>query len=502
MIEDLTSKVKQYWLPFLFGLVSLTWYLLRTGMKPSRDTYPCQQAAKANTVIWLMAYIAPVLTAPKVGWRRFTLSRAKLTLVLVCLAVGSIVIYSIVATGWWGQKTDGTDSKSELDGVKFPLLSHDTYTTISSKVFAVNGTAGNDGGLITLLNLMGTQGLLFYASNTTGSRQGPDGLIARGDVIIIKVNSQWAQRGGTNTDLLKAVIQTIVTHPDGWHGEIIVADNGQAQYGSAGIGGSLDWQESNAEDHSQSVQDVVDGFPEAYRVSTYLWDTITTTRVQEYSEGDDLDGYIVNATRNIHTGLIVSYPKFTTKFGTRISFKHGVWDADRGKYDSGCLKVLNLPVLKTHSGYGVTASVKHYMGVASDKLTKDLGSRTHNAIRQGGMGTQMLETRFPTINILDAIWVNCSPLAGPSSSYGQATRLNVVAASTDPIALDAWAARHILQEAYRKKTGDTSATMDPDNDQTSSFGSWLRLSMEEMLRAGRLVNIDEKKINVYVTEHR
>ena len=66
--------------------------------------------------------------------------------------------------------------------------------------------------------------------------------------------------------------------------EIIVADNGQAQYGSTGRGGSLNYSRNNAEDISQSVQKVVDSFAGSHKVSTYLWDTITRQSVQEYSE--------------------------------------------------------------------------------------------------------------------------------------------------------------------------------------------------------------------------
>ncbi len=35
--------------------------------------------------------------------------------------------------------------------------------------------------------------------------------------------------------------------------------------------------------------------------------------------------------------------------------------------------MINVPVLKSHRGYGVTASVKHYMGVVSDKLSREMG---------------------------------------------------------------------------------------------------------------------------------
>jgi hypothetical protein len=364
----------------------------------------------------------------------------------------------------------------------------------------VNGTRGGDGGIKMLIELMGNNSLYFYHSSTPGNKKGPTGLIANDDTVIIKVNSQWDQRGGTNTDLLKEVIQAITEHPDGWRGEIVVADNGQKQFGSGGSGGSLEWTQANAQDHSQSVQRVVDSFDPKYRVSTYLWDKITETLVEEYSGGDTRDGYIVNATRNPRTGIMVSYPKFTTKFGTMISFKLGVWDPSTKTYDSDKLKVINMPVLKTHVDYGVTASVKHYMGVVSEKITSRLGSSSHYSVRNGGMGTEMTQTRYPTLNILDSIWVNSEPLNGPYTSYSEATKVNIIVAGTDPVAIDYWSSKNILLRVTPDKTDSNMKTMDPDYIKQGSFGEWLRLSMTEITRAGYQATVDESKMNIHITQ--
>ena len=121
------------------------------------------------------------------------------------------------------------------------------------------------------------------------------------------------------------------------------------------------------------------------------------------------DGYIVNETRNPRTGIYVSYPKFRTQYGTYVSFKKGIWNTTTRAYDEGRLKIVNVPVLKSHGGYGVTGAVKNYMGVPSDNLTAKMGSRTHNTVIKGGMGTEMAETRYPAITVLDAIWINAIP---------------------------------------------------------------------------------------------
>jgi len=369
----------------------------------------------------------------------------------------------------------------------------------ASDIFVVNGTLGNDQGVTKLIDLMGNHGSLFYKSPVAAMNKGSRGLIARGDTIIIKVNSQWDERGGTNTDLLKSLIKAIVEHPDGFVGEIVVADNGQAQYGSTGGGGSLDYSRNNAEDTSQSVQRVVDSFAD-YRVSTYLWDNITTVRVKEYSEGDVNDGYITSATVSPEAAAMISYPKFKTKFGTRISVKLGIWNPKTQTYDSDNLKLVNVPVLKTHFIYGVTACVKHYMGMGSDKLTAQLGASAHSTVGTGGMGVEMVGTRFPLLNIIDAIWVNAKPGGGPRTPYDAATRADVIAASVDPVALDYWASKNILMQVARENEYGDLSLIDPDNTEQGSFGQWLRLSMEEIRKAGYQATIEESHMNVYVSE--
>jgi len=44
---------------FLFGLLSLTWLIVRTGTKPTRAVYPCQKVAAANADSWLTLLVIP-----------------------------------------------------------------------------------------------------------------------------------------------------------------------------------------------------------------------------------------------------------------------------------------------------------------------------------------------------------------------------------------------------------------------------------------------------------
>jgi hypothetical protein len=350
-----------------------------------------------------------------------------------------------------------------------------------SDIYVVKNTDGRDGGFLRLIDLMDSKGVEFYE------------LVPSDSVVIVKVNSQWNERGGTNTDLVKAIVKSIVTHSDGFTGEVVIADNGQAQYGSTRHGGSLDYERNNAEDRTQSNRIVAESF-HGHSVSTYLWDEITSNEVAEYSEGDDDDGYVIEDDDPI-TGIRVSYPKFKTSQGTRISFKEGIWDPEASTYDYDKLKLINVPVLKAHFIYGVTGCIKHYMGVVSDKLQ---GGGAHRSVRTGGMGTEIAGTRAPDLNVLDAIWVNSTPGKGPRSNYDEATRLNLIIAGTDPCALDAWATRNVLMQAARLQGYGDLSKFDQENDDPESHGRWLRLSAELLRQAGHRAVLDEERMNVYI----
>jgi hypothetical protein len=466
-ILHLWKWVKKH--PMLLGLVSIIWLALRTGTKPSRITYPCQRAALANSIAFLAAF--PILAAAYHKTRRIVEKKQTMVTIMVIL----ILVSSFVLLTW----------RPEQKPLVLDLYPKQASSTPVSEIFVANGTVRE------LVNLMGSKGLLFFKSQNEGANSGPNGLFGKDDVILIKINCQWPERGGTNTDLLKELIELILSHPDGFTGEIVVADNGQGR-------GSLDWTLSNSADHTQSVEDVVVLYSTEYNVSTYLWDRIASTIVQEYDQGDYRDGYVVYPTRDPVTGVNVSYPKFKTARGTYISFKYGIWDPDRKTYNSTRLKVINFPVLKSHSVYGVTAAVKHYMGVISQPLTD-----THSYIGQGALGKVMVETRVPTLNILDAIWINPVPRGGPDTSYSEAVQINLVLASTDPVALDYWASKYILLRVAEIKGYSNRETLDPDEQSpqtglTAPFGVYLRNSLNQLLAGGYQFTMDENRITVYI----
>jgi len=361
---------------------------------------------------------------------------------------------------------------------------------IISAIF-VEPTDGTDDGVVQLLASMQAHGLYFYQTEDT-----PDGLIASNDVVLLQINAQWAERGGTNVDLIARITEAILAHPDGFTGEVVIADNGQAQHGTYRRGGSLDWSRPNSACRSLSTLAVINAFQaQGYRVTGSLWDEFTAVRVQEFSTGDYTDGFVVeNYLRS--TGLEITYPKFTTEFGTHVSFRYGIWNGEH--FDTDRLKVINLPVLKAHGRFGQTGAVKGYMGVVSDRLTRIHAlipaGRAHFSVGTGGMGTQMAYTRMPILNIMDMIWIG--PDGGPASFYSTAVATNLIAASLDPVALDVWTTNHVLIPETERLRGRQLASMNPAGTEPGTFGHWLRLSLNEMLAAGYNFTMNESEMMV------
>jgi hypothetical protein len=312
------------------GILALCWLVLRSGSKPSRFAYPCQQAAFSTASF---AFGAPLVAAAVALRRRAAGALLTPRGITICVA-------GLLATaGIWGHV-------SIVDATPPPGPQLSAPAEYRAQVFhktncAQDPVGDHFPGLDDLIEIMGGNGLKFYESPLTSLTAGPDGIIGPDDVVVIKINYQWAERGGTNTDLLRGLIRRIVDHPDTFTGEVVVAENSQF----AGVQ-NFDRPENNAQDHGQSPRDVVLDFQaEGYSVSLYDWTGLRTQQVQEYSLGDMNDGYIVYP---YDPGLMgrVSYPKFETDYGTRISLQFGLWSESSG-YDREHLKLINVPVLKS-----------------------------------------------------------------------------------------------------------------------------------------------------------
>jgi hypothetical protein len=462
---------------FLSGLLAIVWLLLRSGAKPSRLAYPCQRAAVGTATL---AFGAPLAAALIAAHRRLNLwMRAPAVVSAAVLGLALTIGLSL--------------HFSRAADYRGPVL--EPPRTYRAQLYHVTGCPQDPAqdhfvGLSNLLATMGRGGLKFYKSAVESPVAGPAGVIARDDVVVIKINYQWDQRGGTDTDLLRGLIRAIVDHPDGFTGEVVVCEN--AQFNAvAGFDRAL----NNAQDHALSPHDVVVGFQgQGFRVSHVDWTLMRAISVGEYSGGDMSDGYIVEGYDSQWQGKL-SYPKFRTAAGTYVSLRYGIWDPAGGTYDRGRLKFINVPVLKSHHAtYGATVSTKHYMGVVTDQFS----TNSHGGIRLGIMGALMTQIQTADLNIVDAIWINANPNSGPQTSYTGATRRDELVASLDPIALDIWSVKNILVPGFLSNGYSPpwpTPSADPDLP-TSAFRTYLDASMNRLLAAGREVTNNYAQIDV------
>jgi hypothetical protein len=288
-------------------------------------------------------------------------------------------------------------------------------------------------GIAALFGLMGNNELSFYKRKNSFIQSEAYGLIAADDVVLIKVNAQWKYRGCTNSDLVRGLIQHILDHPDGFSGEVVIIENGQGRGSlncdtTASYEGNNDIQ-ANANNPSHSFLYLVNEIFKGKPVSAYLLDPIRNTFIAA-------DDHINAGYRRLEN---VSYPCFTTKRGTRVELKEGIWN---GSVYQQNLKLINVPVLKHHDqgGSEITAALKHFYGLLS------MSDGQVNARHYSGLGEtcgkMVVSVRPPVLNIIDAIWVSHKALTGypEQNTY----RANQILASQDPLALDYYVAKHVL----------------------------------------------------------
>lgn len=334
-------------------------------------------------------------------------------------------------------------------------------------------TAFCDPGVETLVRLMEAGGTPFYR---TVAR--PGGIVPGDAVVILKVNNQWGGGGGgsglgrmaTNTDLLKGMIWRILNHPDGFSGEVVVADNAQPISANR-----WDAIPANAEDRNQTFASVVAAFASrGYPVTLADWTALNANLVDggvpgpghangEYATGDMDDAYIVFGETDEPTARRLSYPKFQTPGGRYVSLRHGLWNGTEYEADRVCL--INFPVLKKHCMAGCTAAWKNLVGFVScqnpegrfggwDEMHGYFWDYVPVAPSGYGLlGRVMALVRAPDLHVLDAVWV-CTDNNFDSR---QAMRADVVMASRDSFALDWYASEYLLRPLVPDSPQDSSA---------------------------------------------
>jgi hypothetical protein len=322
---------------------------------------------------------------------------------------------------------------------------------------------------------------------------GIEKIIDKNDIVILKPNSQWWNQGMTNTDVMAAFIKSVLAIP-GFDGEIIITDSHQDE-----IPNSRAWttKHRNGRFNYNELVEYFNGNGHP-NVTKYIWHPAgpNPTPLQMKGSGDNViahpsegDGYIWNEDIYYQCPYgnksVLAYPVFTSAYsGVTIDLKDGAFK-DK-KYTGQPIKFINFSVLNHHGRYtGVTASVKNYMGVVDMScgypapnpvgtfnthhvgasfifrlLTRNMSKLKnipgfydfylHPSVFRfkytgGVLGSFMREIRKADLNIITAINVGW----GSRTDTSKAQKTDTVLASTDPVALDYWAAKNVLLPATK-----------------------------------------------------
>jgi len=477
--HNLRSR-RVHWTFWVTGLGSLVWLLLRSGTKPRRLAYPCQRAALVSS-LGFVGYLSSLLGTVRLYHRlkqRITPAGILFFALALLITSGLQSSSAVLPTPVRANSLPAWTSPSAVSdvfavpNVPVPQCSLDGGTLPTTPPCNSADYALHDDGADALVNLMESRGTYFYQTAAH-----PTGIVGANDIVVIKINNQWGHMGydngvgrlATNNDVLKGLIWRILQHPEGFSGEVVVAENTQDS------GATWNTTPANAQDPDQSFQDVVDAFQSlGYPVSLYTWSNLNESRISggsigdsgyptgEYANGNMNDAYILLEDPAGSGTDELSYPKFQTANGTYVSMRYGVWNGS--SYDSGRLTFINLPVLKRHGMAGATIAWKNLIGFTStfdnearygswDEMHDFYWGYTDGTNRNYGLlGRNIALVRAPDLHLVDAIWV------GYEDNYdGDAVRQDVLLASTDPFAVDWYTSEYVLRPLASWDPQETSA---------------------------------------------
>lgn len=130
-----------YFNPWVVGLISLVWFAIRTGTKPSRVVYSCQQVAAANTYTWLALCILPLFTGIRKSTDKLL---AKRNIAFITLAVLVIIAFGVLGNVI---NIDYTKLEPVDQSAKFLLSGNLAQHEPASDIFVLSGISGNDRGV-------------------------------------------------------------------------------------------------------------------------------------------------------------------------------------------------------------------------------------------------------------------------------------------------------------------------------------------------------------------
>ncbi|MBN1696442.1 MAG: DUF362 domain-containing protein [Spirochaetales bacterium] len=302
-------------------------------------------------------------------------------------------------------------------------------------------------------------------------------LFGEHDVILCKPNVQWWNQGAPNIGALNRFVELVMGRPGGFYGEVVFIENVHR--------GCHPWESDDAGWNRLFVRNVdLEGvhnynefcgilkqrYGDAFTVKHLIDSKSGGRRVYSPEDGegfvlcDGTGGVPLLSCDNGMEGsffreVIMSYPVFKTDRGTRIDFKHGIWE--NGGYSKRPLRFVNIAALNHHSPYcGITGCMKNLLGIndlsggpdpyLDGKLTGSYYNfhsfpfdKWQKGPANGMLGKEIgmfLKTvRSPDLNITTAEWTGLASRTEPPLAH---TR--TVLAGKDLVALDYHGSKYLV----------------------------------------------------------
>jgi len=284
----------------LIGSLSLAWLLLRTGKKPNRITYPCQQIAASNSLLflaWLGSTLGLTLSThfSRQSILRFTGVAISLTLIVLGISHLNLIKQFNQTRVIWGQSQPSRvvwlTNTAAANGYNQPWSNKANQTVVNTMMDSAIKALTNQS---TVANA--------WTSLFTTHNNGPN--YVAGEKIVIKVNFNNNYDCDNNGCPLLQTVNALLRQ--------LANDKGISQ---ADI----------------SLYDVSRNFPD------YFISGIQTSFPQ----------IKLNPDRNTSPPCTVSDNVLTAPFGCALA---------NAKY------LINMPLLRTHGMAGVTLSFKNHLG--------------------------------------------------------------------------------------------------------------------------------------------
>jgi hypothetical protein len=304
---------------------------------------------------------------------------------------------------------------------------------------------------------------------------GVETLFGSDDIIIIKPNLQWHNQGAPNISALNRLIVLIMEMKNGFRGQVVLAENihrGPKPWENAGWAVPFERNSDipNILNYNSLAEHLKKTYGRRFSVCHLLDIESGSKRVHSPREGEGYvlcDGSGDVPLLSVDNGLaggrrrevIMSYPIMKTDQNTLIDYRWGVWE--NGAYTQQPVKLINCAAINHHSSYcGMTSAVKNYLGLSDLSGGSDpthsgrivdgyynFHSFAFNGNKKGPVpgilgaeiGYFLKTIRKPFLNITTAEY--CGLIHRTSLPVA---KTKVVAASTDPVALDFHMAKYVL----------------------------------------------------------